>query len=568
MSGTGSLNKTGAGVLTLTGGSSITGVTTVQAGTLSLQGRLGTSALTVASGATLRGTGAVLGNVIINNGGTLAPGNSPGTLTVAGNVTMNAGAVHSVDIDGGVYSAAGGAGSYDRLVLTGAGSVYSAAGTLSLKLRGITGVATNSYSPSIGDTFKIVTADTVAGSFSSVVQPTTGMPSNSRFDVLYGSGEIELAITPDSYALLVQNSRGRLNAVNVAASLDAARPAAGVRDTTNLGNLFNGIYGLKSDQLPATLESLSGKVQADLVVSSLDNRRLGRAAAMKRLMSARTAPVEHDSNVWVQAITRTENVNADLVADGYSNHANGYAIGVDHLFSDDFRLGFGHANVSGVVNAGVAGTARDSSQQVFLYGSWQPTADYFVDANVAYAWHGYNTQRSVELRTGAYAYSSHDKTYNWAGDISVGRRIVADGYIVEPSAGIRWDQVSRGSVSEKGNSIAALNLAAKRDEAVQGKAGVSLSKGFTTGNFEWVPEVHGYFLPRLSGDAMFIERAQLAGVNIVTSSVQKSSGAALVGSGVRVNISNTAHIFLDYDAQLQGGQPAIHSVSGGLNVNF
>ena len=67
---------------------------------------------------------------------------------------------------------------------------------------------------------------------------------------------------------------------------------------------------------------------------------------------------------------------------------------------------------------------------------------------------------------------------------------------------------------------------------------------------------------------MFIERAQLAGVNIVTSSVQKSSGAALVGSGVRVNISNTAHIFLDYDAQLQGGQPAIHSVSGGLNVNF
>ena len=212
--------------------------------------------------------------------------------------------------------------------------------------------------------------------------------------------------------------------------------------------------------------------------------------------------------------------------------------------------------------------ARDNSKQVFVYGSWEPAADYFIDADIAYGWNGYNIQRSVALRTGTYSYSSHDKTYNWAADMSFGRRLMADGYIIEPSMGIRWDQMNRGAVSETGNSIAALSFTAKQDEAVQGKAGVSLSRAFPDGDLEWVPEVHGYFLPRLSGNAMFIQRAKIAGLNIATSSVQDTSGSALLGSGVRLNLSSTAHLFLDYDAQLQGSQSAIHSVSGGLNVNF
>jgi len=561
-------DSVGGGSIIFSGSNTYTGLTTVQAGTLWLQGVMRTSAITVASGATLRGAGAVVGDVIISNGGTLAPGNSPGTLTSTGNVTMATGANYSADIDGGAYSAFGGAGSYDRLALIGASSVFSAAGTLSPKLRGITGAATNSYTPSIGDTFKIVTANTIAGNFSSVSQPTTGMLPNSRFDVLYNTSDIELVVTPESYQQFAQTAGARLNVVNIAGVLDAGRPAAGSRATGDLGNLFNDIYGLKSGQLPAALESLGGEIHADLVVSSLDNRRLGRATAMKRLSSARTDLAKHDSNVWVQLISRTEYVNADLVAGGYSNRAYGYAFGGDYLITDNLRLGLGHANVSSVVNAGTSGIARDNSKQVFVYGSWEPAADYFIDADIAYGWNGYNIQRSVALRTGTYSYSSHDKTYNWAADMSFGRRLMADGYIIEPSMGIRWDQMNRGAVSETGNSIAALSLTAKQDESVQGKAGVSLSRAFPDGDLEWVPEVHGYFLPRLSGNAMFIQRAKIAGLNIATSSVQDSSGSALLGSGVRLNLSSTAHLFLDYDAQLQGSQSAIHSVSGGLNVNF
>jgi autotransporter-associated beta strand protein len=80
ISGTGEFYKLGTGTLTLTGTNTYTGTTTVSAGTLLVNGSLANSAVTVASGATLGGNGRI-GNLTLNVGGTLAPGNSPGTLT-------------------------------------------------------------------------------------------------------------------------------------------------------------------------------------------------------------------------------------------------------------------------------------------------------------------------------------------------------------------------------------------------------------------------------------------------------------------------------------------------------
>jgi autotransporter-associated beta strand protein len=97
----GSLNKTGAGTLTLSGNGEYRGTTTVAAGTLKLDGNLhsyfwngsamvyGTNgAISVASGATLAGSGSTKG--AINGAGMVAPGASPGILT-AGSLDASAG---------------------------------------------------------------------------------------------------------------------------------------------------------------------------------------------------------------------------------------------------------------------------------------------------------------------------------------------------------------------------------------------------------------------------------------------------------------------------------------------
>ena len=95
--GTLGLSKSGTGTLILTGTSTYSGLTDVQAGLLSVRGTLSNSAVHVESGATLGGTGTINGTVTVLSGGILSPGNSPGTLTV-GSLVLNAGSFSNFDL--------------------------------------------------------------------------------------------------------------------------------------------------------------------------------------------------------------------------------------------------------------------------------------------------------------------------------------------------------------------------------------------------------------------------------------------------------------------------------------
>ena len=90
------LTKKGTGTLILSGTSTNTGLTDVQGGLLSVRGIIN-SAVQVESGATIGGTGTVHGTVTILSGGTLAPGNSPGTTTYDA-LVLNAGSVSSFEL--------------------------------------------------------------------------------------------------------------------------------------------------------------------------------------------------------------------------------------------------------------------------------------------------------------------------------------------------------------------------------------------------------------------------------------------------------------------------------------
>jgi autotransporter-associated beta strand protein len=82
-SGTGGLTKVGAGTFS-TGSLANTGTNTINAGGLNINGNVAGN-IVVNAGGTLSGNVNIAGNLTLNPGGFLSPGNSPGTVNVAGN---------------------------------------------------------------------------------------------------------------------------------------------------------------------------------------------------------------------------------------------------------------------------------------------------------------------------------------------------------------------------------------------------------------------------------------------------------------------------------------------------
>jgi autotransporter-associated beta strand protein len=112
--------KVGTGTWTLSGFNTYTGPTIISNGVLALTGSLGSTNISVGSGAvldvsllpslsiafgqTLGGNGTVWGSMDTFGGGTIAPGLSVGTLTVTNSVSLGGEAVMGVSRSGGVLT--------------------------------------------------------------------------------------------------------------------------------------------------------------------------------------------------------------------------------------------------------------------------------------------------------------------------------------------------------------------------------------------------------------------------------------------------------------------------------
>jgi fibronectin-binding autotransporter adhesin len=178
------ITKSGAGTMELSGNSSYTGATTVSAGKLVVNGNISTSNTTVQAGATLGGSGTV-GAVTVQNNGILAPGNSPGTLTFTGDLTLDAGSISDFEINS--FSL----GNYDL-------AVAAAAGTQNVSFNGILNLFFQSGFSTVGS-IKIFDFDGYSGAFTSVIP--TGLASG--FTASFDNATGIVTVVPEPGAALL-----------------------------------------------------------------------------------------------------------------------------------------------------------------------------------------------------------------------------------------------------------------------------------------------------------------------------------------------------------------------------
>ncbi|MDQ6625159.1 MAG: hypothetical protein M3Y69_03315, partial [Verrucomicrobiota bacterium] len=136
-------------------------------------GNLSSNTDIVLDGGSVIGTGVISGN-IRNNGGAIAPGHSPGKITINGSYAQGANGSLNIEIGGN----APGTG-YDQLVVNGAAAL---GGTLNI-------TTINGYRPAVGDVFTIISPQSFTGSFAQI--NATGLSVQAN----YAAGAITVTVT-------------------------------------------------------------------------------------------------------------------------------------------------------------------------------------------------------------------------------------------------------------------------------------------------------------------------------------------------------------------------------------
>ncbi|HUO08214.1 MAG TPA: autotransporter-associated beta strand repeat-containing protein [Phycisphaerae bacterium] len=173
--------KSGAAKFTLTGNSTYS-TTTINGGTLLVNGAI-SSPVTINAGGTLGGSGKT--GAVTNNGGKIAPGNSPGILST-GDLLLNKGSTLEIEIAGTTVGT-----QYDQVNVTGAVTIDGANPGVALSVL-------LSYDPTPNDSFIIVNNDAndaVTGTFAGLAEAAMFNVTNSSdgktfaFSITYKGGD-------------------------------------------------------------------------------------------------------------------------------------------------------------------------------------------------------------------------------------------------------------------------------------------------------------------------------------------------------------------------------------------
>ncbi|WP_170234951.1 autotransporter-associated beta strand repeat-containing protein [Croceicoccus sediminis] len=413
LAGTGNVEKTGSGIVTLSGMHMLSGETTISQGGLNVVGDYSASAITVGSGALLTGNG-IVGDVFVGDGATLAPN---GMLVADGGVTFAMGSTLLVNADAD--------GNADMLGVTGALDIQG--GTVSVL------AADGNYDWQTG--YAIVAADTVSGAFDAVVTDLAFLDPS----LVYSANGVALVLTRNDLAFAD---------VAVTANQRAAGQAfdASFDPTTDAYYAFASLNGTMARE---TLDALSGEVHATVANTAWQDSARIRRAVLERLDLPRT----QGANLWLQIEAGRDDWNGNASAAGYLRETMSYVgglefgtgksklgIAIGHT-DGDMQLASRASSVSVKGTHGHAYAGSDFGALRLAVGASYADLSVETDRNVAFG----AIDQDLSADYGAKVYGAYARA---------GVLLPIGKGAIEPFAGITWNRFDRDGFAETGGSLA------------------------------------------------------------------------------------------------------------------
>ncbi|MDH7785647.1 outer membrane autotransporter protein [Ochrobactrum sp. 19YEA23] len=601
--GVGNLTKSGGGVLAYDGRSSaFMGTTSVLSGGLIVgsevtknNARLAGSVL-IENGALLGGHGSVGSGpgslVTLAPGSKLAPGNSIGTLTVDGDLTLKPGSALEIEIASN--------GASDRVDVTGTATVSGS------------NVSVTTIDPETsyqnGQLYHILTADGgISGEFAGVV-------SNSAFldmSLAYGNTAADLKICLNTGCPKPVDPEKPSPALftTVAQTRNQLATAGGLDTLAQTGSslaLYNTLLMLSADEARGAFDSLSGEAYASakgvLINDSqfIRNAALGRlqqafggapatrinalsyagtqrpvsasASAIDTVAPASIVPAQNPYAAWGYAYGAWTRQDSNSNAGSVKSSVGGFVTGIDGVVLDTWRLGllagYSHSSFD-VDDHASSGSSDNYTLGAYAGTEWTLNNGHALAfrSGLAYTWHDVDMNRSVAFPGIADNLSGDYDAGSFQLFGELGYKIHYGKALFEPYAGLAYVRLKTDGFNEKSQTAAALAVQSDTTETSFSTLGLRASTEFALGSITATARTdlgwrHAY------GDITPVSTASFIGSDAFTvSGLPIAEDAALIEAGLDFKLTDDATLGLSYNGQFASGAKQ-NGFNAKLSVSF
>ena len=552
----GSLVKTGIGTFTLSGANTYTGPTTVNQGTLVVDGSIA-SPVTVNNGARLMGIGQV-GGVEVADGGVYAPGNSIGTMTVNGAFTLGSNAVYEVEVNA--------AGQSDKVIVNGAVNLTGA----TLRVLAENG----DYKPSTDYTIiENDGTDAVVGTFATVTSSLAFLTPT----VFYNGG--------DGNDVVLNLARNETVFPDVARTRNQKAVAGALSKFPPNNALYLAVLTQTEDGARQAFDALSGEIHATVSGTLADDSRYVRAAVLGRLMQASHSgqalsaggpqvaalddqayalgygydgkalvePERAPLAFWAQGFGAWGAFSGDGNAATADRDLGGFVSGMDANIGGSWRAGL----ATGASFSNVDVDARYSSADVESYtlGGYLGgmAGSFALRGGGMWAWSDIDTSRAVVF-PGFFEHqkASYDAdTGQLFGEVAYPTQM--GGVALEPFGGLAFVSIDTDSFRERGGALASLRGDADQDVGYS-TLGLRAATTMMWGGMQVVPHVSAAWQRAFDG---VTPDAALAfagtGIGFTVYGVPLAEDSALIDAGLDLALGENTTAGVSYTGQFGDG---------------
>lgn len=548
---TGDVRVNKAGRAKVAGGGAI-GALELDGGSAAIDGRAGMTR--VNRDGMLRGIGRVAA-LSVGSGGTVAPGNSIGTLNVDGDALFEKGSQLVIESDG--------QGNMDKLAIGGKATLEG--GTVTLT--GVDSDGAVSPSAALGLIGKrqtvLTTAGGVTGRFEAAFPQYTFLGASLSYDA-------------DSVSLEISRNTVRFADF---ANTGNQKAAGSAIEALGLGKLLHDTVVVSTDpsNLSRDYDSLSGESHASLAAVATNDTAFIRDAMLRRMPHSALAQNEAGRAgetrgtsglvMWGQLITGFADHKGTANVAAVKSSSTGFMTGVDHA-SENFNIGvaFGYLDTGVNVHRPGSGNNKVRSWHAGGYLGFE-AGPLRLRGGGAYGWYTLRTGRAAAINAFTDSLSDHYNARAWQVFGELGLGFETGVLAFEPYANLTRVDYRAQSISESGGAAALTGRAVQRATsstlglraATQLNDPVASRSSFARVNVGWKHD--------LDNDGALANLAFAGGRSFTVIGAVPGKDSMVVDAAVDVALTKDLDMGLTYGGQFAERYMA-HAVKATMQLRF